>query len=266
MRYTGIQPQYFPRLHYFARILNTDFFMVRDDVQFVKKHKYPGGRVDKSYQVHTPIKTQKGRDFLCVPVSHQGFGAINKTRIFYEVVWESDQLKAIRFAYSRAPFFTQMFLEIEKLLSTRYSDLAHLNLATIIWGISKLVSETETQVDLAGLNTLLKKQTKFRLKSIARASESLALKKLSVTVDPNEKILALIRETGATEDYCGGTAQNAYMDAALFEKHGIKIIVQDWHGEEYPQQFRQHGFISNLSIIDLFMNVSLDTAREILKT
>lgn len=44
MRLADIQPQHFPRLHYLARLLDSDVFVIRDDVQFAKSHRYPAAR------------------------------------------------------------------------------------------------------------------------------------------------------------------------------------------------------------------------------
>ena len=85
-------------------------------------------------------------------------------------------------------------------------------------------------------------------------------------MNPNEKIIALCKEVGATEDYCGGTGATAYMDSELYKKNGIKITVQDWKCREYPQLFtKQQDFIPNLSIIDLLMNVSTEEAVKVIK-
>ena len=85
-------------------------------------------------------------------------------------------------------------------------------------------------------------------------------------MNPNEKIIALCKEVGATEDYCGGTGATAYMDEALYKKNGIKITVQDWKCQEYHQLFtKQQGFIPNLSIIDLLMNVPTEEAVRVIK-
>jgi len=69
-RLAGYQPQYFPRLHYFARLLNADVFEVSDYVQFVKKHAYvdPNGERfrGKSFQAdiwHTRISFLKSLTF-----------------------------------------------------------------------------------------------------------------------------------------------------------------------------------------------------------
>jgi len=267
MRYTGIQPQYFPRLHYIARILNSDIFVVRDDAQFLRKHKYPGGRVDKSYQAHTPIKQAGGIQFLNIPTLHSGFAPIRATRISYTSQWNLDHLRAIELAYAKAPYFSSNIKEIKEILLKKYENLADLNLVTIFWGLVKLLNLDKfdpLDLTLADLNQLLKKQKKFRLKKIERASDSRSLKQKK-ELSANQKIIALCREFGITEDYCGGTGVAAYVDKEYFSRNGIKITVQDWHCREYPQRFKRTGFIKNLSVIDLFMNVSPVKAVNLLK-
>ena len=266
MRYSGIQPQYFPRLHYFARILAADVFMARDEVQFVIKHKYPGDRTDKSYQAHTPIKHSFGRYLLVVPTKHSGLPAIMETKISYQNNWNQDHLKTLQYAYSKSLNFKKLCGEIENLLKKKYENLAFLNLSTIYWGILHLLGEnslTENELSLEFVNKKLKKQKKFKLKEIRLASQTKAFKNFK-NLGPNEKILSLCQEVGATEDYCGGVGIAAYVDHKIFERHGIKITVQDWKGKEYRQLFEKHGFIPNLSIIDLLMNASLDEAQKII--
>lgn len=250
-----------------ARILNANIYMARDEVQFVTKHKYPGDRVDKSYQAHTPIKHSFGRFLLGVPTKHSGYSAIMNTEIAYQNNWNHDHLKALQFAYSKTLNFKKLHPEIENLLNKKYQNLADLNLASIYWAILHLIGLESIEIDKITLdlvNEKLKDQKKFRLKKIIKASQTKAYKNFN-KLGPNEKILALCQEVGATEDFCGGTAMAAYVDHDIFKKNGIKITVQDWKCQEYPQQFmKQHGFISNLSIIDLLMNVHLRKAQEII--
>ena len=266
MRYSGIQPQYFPRLHYFARILAADVFMVRDDVQFVIKHKYPGNRMDKSYQAHTPIKHSFGRHLLVVPTKHAGLPTINETKISYLNKWHQDHLKALQLAYAKSLNFKKLFGELEALLNKKYDNLAYLNLSTISWGILHLIGDSlkKNEFSLDLVNKKLKKQKKFRLREIRLASQTKTFKNFK-DLGPNEKILSLCLEVGATEDYCGGVGIAAYVDHKIFEENNIKITVQDWKGRQYRQLFPRHGFIPNLSIIDLLMNVSLKEAQGIIK-
>lgn len=266
MRYCGIQPQYFPRLHYFARIINTDIFMLRDDAQYVGKHKYPNGKTGKSYQAHSPIKQSLGSNYLIVPVQHGGFTPLCHTKISYSQTWVTDHLKTLQMAYGRAPFYTTLRPEIEWLLQRNFQTLAGLNIATVIWGLLYLLDEktpTQEKLSVELANEILKNNTKFRLKQIKKASESKAMRNDKLTT--NEKIVALCREIGATEDYCGGTGVSAYVDTDLFSKNGIKITIQDWTCIEYPQLFKkQQGFLANLSILDLLFNVSRTDALTIL--
>lgn len=265
-RYTGIQPQYFPRLHYFARILNTDIFAIRDEAQFVRKHKYPDGGVDKSYQAHSPIKHSYGRFLLAIPVMHDGFLPIVSTKIEDSSEWVEGHLKTFKVAYSRASQFDEIFPEIEELLKVRYKNLADLNIATTLWGILKVAGVKKFDKDLLNIvkvTDLLDKDKLIRLKEIKRSSESESLKNPSLKT--NDKIVALCKEYGANEDYCGGTGVSAYVDHSLFSNNGISIKVQEWKCKEYPQQFnKKHGFIANLSILDLLFNVPANEARSIL--
>lgn len=268
MRYSGIQPQYFPRLHYFARILNTDVFVIRDDCQFVRKHKYPDGKTGKSYQAHTPIKFTSGIYYLSLPVSHEGLKPISETKISYNNDWIENQLKTIQTFYSKSPNFSSIFPEIKEILTMRHQTLAELNISTIFLGILRLLGRKRVSSNKLSIESVvkeLKKQNKFRLKGIRKASLSKAFSGRK-NLTANEKILTLIKEIGADEDYCGGTGVTAYMNQDLFQKHGIKVTVQDWKCKKYPQLFvKQQKFIPNLSIIDLLMNTDHSQAVKIIK-
>ena len=267
MRYTGIQPQYFPRLHYFARILNADIFVVRDDVQFVRKHKYPDGRTDKSFQVHTPIKQSFGTYLLTVLTKHEGFTNLQQTQLSYDQDWVESHLKTIQLSYSKAANFQTLCPEIGNLLTYQYDNLVQLNTATIFWGILHLLGEPQVEPEQLTFEFIKRKRANqkiFRLKEIKFASESKSLS-AGNNLTANEKIIALCKEIGANEDYCGGTGAAAYMDDKIFAENGIKITVQDWKCNEYPQLFtKQVGFIPNLSIIDLLMNADIKRAQNVI--
>jgi len=256
VRYTGIQPQYFPRLHYFARILDTDIFVIRDDCQYVSNHKYPDGSRGKSFQSHTPIKHSQGWYLLHVPIAHQGFRKIVDTEVDPKASWVQDQLMTIKMAYGKTTHFPLVNQQISDLLRNQYPSLAELNIATICWGLLKILGEPISKdiLSLDYVNKRLAKSHPFRLKSIRRGSLLAALQNNKLSA--NEKIIAACHEVGATEDYCGGTGLAAYLDINLLKKNGISITVQDWKCREYTQQFsKKHPFIPNLSIVDLLMNV-----------
>jgi hypothetical protein len=267
MRYTGLQPQYFPRLHYFARILQADIFMIREDVQFVKKHTYPDGKTGKSYQADTPIKSANTTQLLAIPTKHDGFQSIKETNISYDVDWVGSHLKTLQINYAKAVNFNSIFEQITLLLTQKFIHLSELNIATMLWGIMLLLGETSVPIEglsIAAVNAKLKDQNIFPLKEIKLGSQSKALS--NTRLERNEKIIAVMKEVGATEDYCGGTALSAYMNVEEFKQHGIQVTIQEWESHPYHQLFtKQQGFVGNLSIIDLFFNEQAENWAEVLK-
>lgn len=269
MRYTGIQPHYFPRLHYFARLLNTDIFVIRDEVQYVKKHKYPDGKNGPSYQSHTPIATSDGEYLLNVPTK-KGMCRIVETKVTYDHPWMESHLLTIHHQYKKSPFFDDIYPELNILLQKQYDNLADLNIATLVWALSYILEVKGIDIgssDTAELTEALAHISHpFRIKKILRGSHIPSLANTS-TLSASEKILAVCKELGVTEDYCGGTAVAAYFDLELLRKNGIKVTVQNWECKPYPQSFRKRiGFLPNMSILDLLMNTSPKHALEILTT
>lgn len=269
MRLSGYQPQYFPRLHYFARALDSDVFEISDYLQFVRKHAYhaPDGTLKrgKSFQAHTPIKLVQGEFLLSIP-THEDLLSMNKTPIDYGQNWVYKHLKSIETGYAKSPNFKKFFPEIEKLLEKKYKGLAGLTTKSIFWGFLRLLTDDKIEVDKLSVglvNEQLGKRSPFRLKNIFVASGSPipAPKK----GEANKWIVALCKYAGADEYYHGGTSHAAYMDIREFEKAGIKTALQDWHCPTYRQQYTKVGFLPNLSVIDLVMNEDLKGRQSVIK-
>src|SRR6185436_18076548 len=105
-RLVGYQPQYFPRLHYFARFLNCDLYTISDNLQYVRKHVYPKGDGTTyrgpSYQAHTAIKNPQGALLLDIPVKHLGkdeHQLMTEAQIDYSSPWREVHLKNIEHNY-----------------------------------------------------------------------------------------------------------------------------------------------------------------------
>lgn len=272
VRLTSYQPQYFPRLHYFARMLHADVFAIADYVQFVRKHSYKkeDGTTYRgpSYQAHTPIKTRNGAFLLDFPTRHEGLRTIADTQTAFSK--PQDRLRNLRLIeqhYHTAPLFNRIFGSLRRLFETEWRSVAELNTATILWGLHELL---ETPVELQNKSLLAidcdrLQNERFRLKRIIRFSDtSIAPPNKEAGRDANDWLIDACRSFGADEYYFGGTSADAYMDFQKFQDAGITLLQQDWKGEPYPQLWE--GFIPNLSIIDLLMNVSPEKARDILRT
>ena len=257
MRLSDIQPQYFPRLHYFARMLHSDVFVVRDDVQFVRNHRYPDGRRGVSYQAHTPIKAPDGAHLLTVAIKKAPAAPIHRTEVSYDQPWARKHINVLKSFYAGAPNQRRLLPEIEAILDRRYRTVAELDIATTCWALGRVLgAELRIPGDLSvdRINGLLEieRPRRVRLRRLGLGSIDLAGCTAS---DASARIAELCLRSGADEYMAGGTAVEAYLDRARFRDAGIELAVQRWSCPGYPQQFtRGAGHLANLSILDLLMN------------
>jgi len=274
-RLVGYQPQYFPRLHYYARVLNADTFKISDNLQYVRRHAYPSadGKTHNgpSYQAHTPIKSASGILLLDVSVRHVGNQderMLNTAELDYTGAWAQKHLRGIAINYSKAPHYKEVYPSLERLLNVQYANLAELTIATTAWGFAQLfeIPLIKEAVTLAHIESSLPAHS-FRLKRIVRMSE-IGLKPAGKIAgqDINAWLIQQCAFFGADEYYFGGTAASTYIDQDRLIAAGITPLQQEWRAAPYKQQFAHIGFTSNLSIIDLVMNVPAKQAREIVTT
>lgn len=268
MRLVGYQPQYFPRLHYFARVLDSDIFTISDYLQYVRHHVYEHGESRErgpSYQAHTPIKSGNGILLLDVPVrrgGEEGKQLLTDATLDYSTPWNEKHLQNIEHHYKKTPHFSEVFPSLQAFLMTRHATLADLTIGSIVWGLARIFESQST--DLTSLKGELP-HAEARLSRIVLMSESgIPAPEKDSGRDANDWIIETCKALGADEYHFGGTSASAYMDFSRFEREGIALRQQEWKCAPYRQQFPKQGFIPNLSIIDLCMNVPAPEARKIL--
>ncbi len=82
---------------------------------------------------------------------------------------------------------------------------------------------------------------------------------LNVSGMSSERLLDICKKTGATE-YLSGPGGKRYLNEKLFKENNIKINFQNYKSITYPQKLSK-VFISNLSIIDLLVNVGSESGK-----
>jgi len=264
VRLSDIQPQYFPRLHYFARMLDSDVFVLRDDVQFVRNHRYPDGARGVSYQAHTPIKSPDGVHLLAISVKKGSGLPINQTAVCRDQPWSRKHINAVKSFYARSPNLTSLLPDLEAIVDLPSATVADLDVATTIWALARLLGAPmkPDQLSLAAINDAIATRRPGRLRRILLGSETLRDVDAS---SPTERIALLCQKAGADEYMAGDTAIRAYLDVPLLGRHAIRLTPQAWTCPVYPQQFTARtGHIANLSILDLLMNAPPSVAAEVL--
>jgi hypothetical protein len=212
-----IQPCYLPWRGYFDIINKSDVFVFADNLQYNKQN----------WRNRNKIKTRDGARWLTVPVtskSRKGRANINEVAIDYHIDWPVKHWNLIVDCYGKAPFF--------EFCATLVKD--------ILFAGWELLVDLDIQATLS-ICELLKINTRF-----LRASE------LGVYGRKTEYIVNICEAVGA-DTYLSGPSAQIYMDEAMLEKKGIRLVYQDYEYPMYPQCVGE-TFLDNLSVIDLLFN------------
>ena len=125
MKVVILQPSYIPWRGYFDQIRRADLFIFYDDVQY-DKH---------GWRNRNQIKTAQGKQWLTIPVHSKGVTEgipIKDVRIDWSRPWSRSHLKALTFAYKKAPYFQDYFHLLETFYSRHDECLANFTIETII--------------------------------------------------------------------------------------------------------------------------------------
>jgi len=212
------QPQTFPWLGYFAKILQSDSFIFLDDVQFKKNE----------WQNRNRIKTSSGWQWITIPVIHNFGQTVAEVQINPKVNWRHKHLQSLRTCYGKAPFFSEVFAEIESLYERKWDSLAEFNMATVEWCLQKL-----------GIQTAVSVSSRIEIPADPAA------------ISPEERLILLTQAVGA-DTYLSGSGGHDYLEKTAFPAQNIELIFQQYEHPVYPQLYGD--FISHLSILDLLFN------------
>lgn len=218
------QLHYLPWLRYFEKIVRSDVFIILDTVQYNKN----------GWQNRNRIKSARGPVLLTVPV-HAPLGCtLDAVRIDNTQPWRRKHWLTIEQSYRRAPQFARHSAFLRDTYARDWDSLNELNRHMLDYFVHAL-----------GIGT-----------RVVYASE------LNVEGVATDRLVNLLKAVGADAYYSGAYALDQYLDAAKLERAGIELRLQQWRSAPYPQL---HGaFVSDLSVVDLIMNLEADAARDIL--
>jgi hypothetical protein len=221
------QPNYFPWLGYFHKLLHSDVFVLLDHVQLSKS----------SYTPRVQILCQGKPSWLSVPVLKSGkFGqAIYETECDTRSHWQAKHLKTLQANYARHPYWGEVFQFVEPLLSTPASNLAHINV--------NIVRE---------LGRALGAQCRF-----VRSSE------LPLAAAQRDDMLVEITKLVGGDRYLHGSSGARYQETSVFENAGIQPVAQDFRHRMYPQHCTAE-FTAGLSVLDCLFNLGFEGTRSLL--
>jgi hypothetical protein len=216
------QPNFFPWLGYFDRMIRSDLFVLLDHVQFERRN----------YQNRALIRLEDESKWLTVPVVQVS----QRERIIEKRVdnpadlggsrwWGPNHFNTLRYAYRKAPHFERYAPRLREILESRWDKLVDLNLATLDFMREALQIETPTMRSSA----------------------------MQVEGQRSGLLLDICRNAGASAFLGGMGGSREYLDKEAFAAAGMGVTWQDFSHPEYPQ-CGTAPFMKGLTSLDLLFN------------
>lgn len=221
------QPECLPWLGFISKAPMGDIYLILDTIQFVKEHWHNKNK----------IKTPNGEQWLIVPIENK-----NKIQQFTDVRianignWKRKHLNAIKLAYSKTPYFSEIFPEIEEIYSKEFTHLIEFNEAFIRYGLKKF-----------NINVPIIKAT-----DLIRAGCDLSGQK-------SDLIINLCKAVNC-DNFVFGQGGKTYMEKDKFKKANIHYVFQTFDHPIYTQHTKG-DFIKGMSFIDLLFNYGPDSYK-----
>jgi hypothetical protein len=222
------QPNFFPWLGFFNKIVRSDVFIVLDDAQYPQSGA--GNWVNR-----VKIMVQGTPHWLTAPVGHHQKQLINKVTFSEPAKWRQSLIKTLKHNYGKHAFFNEIFPLMEKIINDDTNFLANFNLNAISYILNEL-RINQTQIIL---------------------SSSLEVKDTGT-----KRLIKLVKAVDGNAYLCGG-GTSGYQDDRLFEEKGIEVIYQNFKHPTYTQK-GSAKFTDGLSMIDTLMNCGLEKTREMI--
>ena len=222
------QPNFLPWIGYFNKIIMSDTFILLDDVQYPKS----GGVWTNRHLI-----SENGNSrWATLPISRSFSGTkkINEIQFAENIDWKELYLNQIKYCYSKAKYFSQVFDFLDESLTYETDFLNELNIHLI--------------------NSVLQ-LLEIPSKNLLKSSD------LSKEGKSNELLCSIVKSVGGNSYICGAGA-TGYLDSKVFEDNKINLIYQNYKPVKYPQ-INSDVFIPGLSIIDAMINCGLTKTREL---
>lgn len=220
-----LQPSYIPWRGYFDQIRRADLFVFYDDVQY-DKH---------GWRNRNQIKTARGKQWLTIPVHSKGVTEgipIKDVRIDWSKPWAKNHLKALTFAYAKAPHFASFVPWLDSVYSRRDEFLADFT----IW----LTIEIARRIGMT--------RTRFMRSSEIRGVDG----------QKTERLIQILRHVGAAH-YISGPSARDYIEQDQFDAAGITLEYMEYNYPEYPQLYPP--FDPYVTVLDLMFMAGKDAMK-----
>ena len=221
----GHQPQYFPYLGIFNKIIQSDIFLFVDATKFVSK----------TWHNRTLIKDKKDKVFyLTIPVTFNN-GQIIKDIKLADDKWKTKHLRSIKNIYASSLYFNDLYPLIERVI----------------------LQNSKYLVDYSLLSMSL------ILDKISYNKESIFVQSSEKIIGNKNDLLVNITKNFNSNSYLSGEGAKNYVDEKYLRDNGITHSFNKFEHPQYNQLGKI--FIKNLSVIDCIFNIGFEGLKKIIR-
>lgn len=222
-----MQPYFLPFVGYFQLIASVDKFVVYDDVAFIKR-----GWINRN-----TLFVNGQRYLMTIPLSNGKRGVLIRDLIIAHKAnnWKNQLLKTVRLAYSRAPFFSEVFPWFESQILSPHNSICQLNIESLLWVCKRNGISTEFVTS----STIYGNQTMGR----------------------SERLVDICKKEGGT-CYINAIGGKELYDQEQFTPSKIKLRFIASSTPPYPQSTKV--FAPGLSILDAMMHLAPEQINEMM--
>jgi hypothetical protein len=225
-----MQPYFFPYLGYISLIKHTDYFILFDDVQFIRHGWIERNRV---------LKPNEGWQYIQAPLQkHQRETLIKDIKINNSINWKGRILAQLEHYKKKAPFYYKTIDLLKKIFENSDEDITALN-KYILEGV----------IDMLGFNRKIDVFSKMNL-SIEQINA------------PDEWALNICKVLGNVDEYWNPPGGKSFFDKSKYTQAGIELRFHSINLTPYNQY--RPTFEQGLSIIDVLMFNSIDEINKML--
>ena len=231
MKISIMQPYFFPYLGYFSLIKHTDRFILLDDVQFIRHGWIERNRILRQaggwIYIKVPITKKDGRSTL-----------IKNIKIDNKTNWKDKILAQLHHYKKIAPYYPEVIKTIVNLFKDEFNDIVSLNKAALESVCIYLGIEHQISV---------------------YSAMGLSIEKVN---SPDEWALNICKAIENVNEYWNPEGGAGLFDINKYTQNDIKIRFIKLRQIQYLQG--NSGFEANLSIIDLLMFNSINSANQLI--
>ncbi|MDH7513865.1 MAG: WbqC family protein [Clostridiales bacterium] len=217
------QPEFMPWLGFISKAAMGDVYILLDSVDFRKRYFQHRNKIR--------IISDQGWIWLIIPLVRStlhGDGKLISRVKIAKGSWKEEHLRAIKFSYSKAPYFSEIYPEIQELYQYNGDSLAEFNTLFIKYAFKK-----------------------FNINIPAYRTSDIIARRIDISGQKTELILSMCQAVGA-KTFVSGPYGKTYLEKEKFVERNMKLVFQRF---EHPTYTQTHGeFIPCMSFIDLLFN------------